>query len=379
MRVVVLDDDQNAAQQFLENLTKSAKKADIRVEGTRGVVQDFLEELRNRQALARKGKTSSMKISLDEADLVVVDYDLGETKGAMGLTGEEFSYLARCFSTCGAIVALNQFPTGVFDLTLVSRGDTWADLNVDDGQLSNPGLWTWQGTGFRPWSWPRLGLLPEQVRWLMKRLEKAIESGESMGAILEIPESAAEALLPGHLDRLGLLESPVADFARGQLNRKDQAIKAPAILARAAASRLRNTIEHVLAPGQDLLCDLPHLAQKYPSLAKNAKTHAEWNKLLETADQSVKALAPTAFALNKGMSRNYWWLPEIKGRKLLPEDKEPWNYKPPGIHFLEDTSAFVPADKSRKFSPGALGSMQISYIGKGSPGITYLPVSRLLE
>jgi hypothetical protein len=381
MKILILDDVDAFAKRFKGDIEKGASGAKVRIDAQVASPGDFVPHLREAQKACREGKARPAS-KLDEFDLIFVDYDLGDTKNALGLTGEEFSYLARAFSTCGAVVALNQFPKGVFDLTLTSRYNTWADSNVDDAQLSNPGLWNYHTSTFRPWAWPALSTLPDQMRWLTQRVEKALKDKENIGSLLGLGTEAPVGFLPVHLDFFGGLADSVETFARNQLNTKDRdGAVDRTVLARCAASRLRNFIEGLIVPSQDLLTDLPHLMLRYPSVIKIDEDLDRWNKaFLEMLHSGgPKQFRAALFALSPGMSRTLWWLSAARENKDVPENKEPWTYKVPPFVFFEDCTGFGESAKGRRFAPGALGSNQGAYVAKSGPGISYLPASRWLD
>ena len=129
--------------------------------------------LEERLIQASKGKISEYPNDgatvLDETDILVIDYELIDVSASV--TGERIAYLARCFSQCGLIIALNQHPPyrqEYFDLTLRGYPESFADLNISSDSLRNPGLWSQDWDNFRPWSWP---LLPLALEKFNRRVE----------------------------------------------------------------------------------------------------------------------------------------------------------------------------------------------------------------
>src|SRR5207253_3989616 len=120
-------------------------------------------------------------------------------------TGESVAYLARCYSNCGYIIELNQFGTNWFDLTLSGSLDSYADLNIGSDQLANPGLWSDQFAGFRPWSWP---IIPRAVNELKKRTAEAVRCRSDV--ILEA--------LGLTQDRVGILPRSIREFLAPRSN-----------------------------------------------------------------------------------------------------------------------------------------------------------------
>ena len=116
--------------------------------------------------------------AIDQADILIVDYDLLELKSDYYQTGEGVAYLARCYSDCGFIVALNQFDRRVtFDLSLEPNGfhNSFADLNISSQLLGSSGMWNEPWEGFRPWFWP---LLPQALHKFEARCRSLQEDME---------------------------------------------------------------------------------------------------------------------------------------------------------------------------------------------------------
>ena len=105
--------------------------------------KEEVELLERRRRSARTGDhPDEGNSSFDDADILIVDYDLtasGEQQGGPAETGERVAYLARCYSKCGTIVALNQYNvTATFDLSLIGHISSFADINISGDQISNP-------------------------------------------------------------------------------------------------------------------------------------------------------------------------------------------------------------------------------------------------
>ena len=65
----------------------------------------------------------------DTASILVIDYEL--IKMSASITGERIAYLARCYSKCGLIIALNQYPPygdEYFDLTLHGHPESFSPV-----------------------------------------------------------------------------------------------------------------------------------------------------------------------------------------------------------------------------------------------------------
>src|SRR5437016_4477505 len=111
--ILVLDDENTLGRHHIRQLNKlpgfRKKLAAHPV-----TPQDFkaiLDALENRRTQARKADPTAFNdiCLLDDAAILIVDYDLLSLKSTGVMTGENVAYLARCFSRCGFILGLNQF------------------------------------------------------------------------------------------------------------------------------------------------------------------------------------------------------------------------------------------------------------------------------
>lgn len=153
MRVVICDDQPRQLARYVRDLDEvnSKLRLGLTIEAPDPKsLSSQLRELRNRR---RGTVTSDGAQAFDRADIVFIDYDLIELTDAGTETGESAAYLARCFSTGGYIVAMNQGRlSNPFDLTLSGHPESFADLDIGSDQLANPGLWRDSFDGFRPWA-----------------------------------------------------------------------------------------------------------------------------------------------------------------------------------------------------------------------------------
>jgi hypothetical protein len=202
-KVIILDDETNMEAAIAANLPKPIRRFASAINPDD--IASMVKELGNRAAAVRSsGKRAQTELSLDTADLFIVDYDLVKAKNEDYLTGETIAYLARCYSSCGVVVALNQFcrrPT--FDLTLRLQLDSFADINIAAGDLKNAGLWKnapWKG--YRPWSWP---VITDLVSLLEKRVQDVRKGDPKMRVVdfFDLPTSTVERLPTAGLELLG--------------------------------------------------------------------------------------------------------------------------------------------------------------------------------
>src|SRR5712664_2014316 len=157
--ILVCDDNAQVARNWrsqIEKVCPSNFTAESLQEDQLITTISQLEERRKNARKPRGVKVTWHANKFDEADILIVDYDLLNLNGQSYLTGENLAYLARCYSRCKLIVGLNEFGTNDFDLSLKGHPESYADLNLGGQQVSNPGLWTGKWDGFRPWHWPLL-------------------------------------------------------------------------------------------------------------------------------------------------------------------------------------------------------------------------------
>jgi hypothetical protein len=163
-QLLVCDDVEGTARQRskrLQALKPVADTFEIRPLLPREV-REAVSGLEDRRRSAREEKPAKLKWGkhpFDETAILVVDYDLLDLEKEAYITGENVAYLARCYSGCSLIIALNQFGTkrtNWFDLTLRGHPESYADLNLGSDQIDKLGLWRQPWKGFRPWHWPLL-------------------------------------------------------------------------------------------------------------------------------------------------------------------------------------------------------------------------------
>lgn len=305
---------------------------------------------------------------LDDVDILILDYDLyelgnrGESKAHERVTGEEVAYLARCYSRCKTIVALNQFGENGFDLTLRGHPESFADLNIGSKQLDNPGLWGEPIDGFRPWVWPDLRKEPARhearLAWLSERLDETVLSGLGLTSV----SRPAHSLTREALRFLGPSDPTAVTFASfvresGEgLDRHDR-VWEPAAAARIAAARLGKWLERLVLGGQDALVDAPHLVVRYPSLLPGDESDvASWNGVAKPGVSASEigmvgpALDEALFQCPDWLSRPAWdWSALVEDRRI-DEVRDPWGSPRTELVFCEDVSQVVQVGLSREFT-----------------------------
>ena len=158
LRVLVYDDNPEIAIRLAGKVRAVCDEANVTAV-TQEAFQELIGLMNRRRAAWRAGEGDMDSIEsadVDEADVVIIDYDLLLYSKEGDTTGSRLAYLLRCFTKCGVIIVLNEYGTNSFDLSLRSPSLDFADLHLGDFQIGNPGLWTDSFEGYRPWHWPAL-------------------------------------------------------------------------------------------------------------------------------------------------------------------------------------------------------------------------------
>lgn len=365
-QVVIFDDDDGMRGEWLEKLEEvsgfaegfTTRRVETREFG------DGIEVLRHRQREARKDanerESSYSGTFFDETSILFVDYDLFDLPGDAGETGEEVAYLARCFSGCGVIVAVNQYrkQAFTFDLNLQGHPQSFADLNLLHEQIFNPGLWSTPWEGFRPWYWPHL---PRAVEDFEQRISDVKENlDEGILDFLEIPPDVQEIFPLAALNFISPKSGSAATFrefvesSENTLRPKDAAVSREAF-ARIAAARLSKCLERLVLPGQNILVDAAHLLERYPSLfrADIPERLIGWPSVHELIDpdegaMDIASIESCRLSRKAWLSRAVWYWPQVSGLEAIEEVRDPWSQRP-RLAFCEDISRFLFPENATEF------------------------------
>jgi len=390
MKVVIFDDDKRQRQRWSKSLERVVGQGEIAALET-DVFVGQVDRLEERRKRARSGGAVSLESlgidsEFDEVDVVIVDFDLLQ---AINLSGEEIAYLLRCFSKCGIILALNQFGDNRFDLTLQGHPESFADLNIGEKFLGDPGLWSpnhndWKE--FRPWYWP---LLKEQLANHKRRIED-VRRWMKMPILscLSLDEASAGFL---HRKTLEFIQCPGIQDA-GQTSFEDFVIHSGKGLSRRdaegaveemkphiAATRLHHWLESFVLAGQEILVDAPHLVGRYPSLLQGPLEDIDsWNRTA-TLDQvgriNVEVIQGCKFRYSHWLSRAAWYWSKVRENEDIKEVADPWSVESSDYVFCEDTSRFAPRDKAFEFVADLPSAFNRRYVLRVEP-IEYHPSVR---
>jgi hypothetical protein len=361
--ILICDDVSNVREGWkrtLEKIPLVKREFDVHILGDQ--FRDALKDLEKRRRSAREAqsKVSSWQRNVfDSASILIIDYDLLDFSKEDYITGEGVAYLARCYSRCGLIVALNQFGVNTFDLTLRFNPTSFADLNLGSEQLDNRGLWLEPWKGFRPWHWPTLPGALEAFQHRVKELKGNLN--KSILSHLGFKKEISEALPRSTREFLGSGDKPetvkfreFVERSGNALRRKDRAADDESI-ARIAAARIAKWLERLVLSGQDVLVDAPHLVSRFPSLLNGSVGRLEtWNKT--TSLKGLKSLgirysqtAKLRFEKDNWLSRPAWFWKPLSNLEEIDEVADPWSAETSGFVFCEDISQFLPREESREF------------------------------
>ena len=366
LKILIYEDEPNAAAIWEDKIGQVYVDADAGVDVRAAQQHEFEPLLRlvnNRRNKWRpKGDyTGSFddRQEVDEADVVIVDYDLLKYAPAADTTGSRLAYLLRCFTECGFIIVLNEYGPNVFDLSLGNPSEHFADMHIGGEQIGNPGLWMTPFRGYRPWYWP---VVPNAVENFKKcvdeveaNLDRPIFEHLGLDCVIDwIPRRARDFLSGNermeHMTFRGFVEN-----TRAGIDAKDNLI--PKQIARVAAARVGTLLNSIILPEQNALVDAPHLVSRFPSLIRGEGGDMEtWNRLCSALGQEAHdlldgRLEEYRFEMEHWLWRPAWYWPKINRDERFLEVKEPWmtGDANPNWEFCEEISRFVPTELTQDF------------------------------
>lgn len=367
LRIHIYDDEASNVEKWAEalgNVPTVRETFEIHRLSTDEFVK-ALSELDARRDHARKGDPThdggAAGDPFDRADILLLDYDLITVVGRPDLTGEEVAYLARCYSRCGLLVALNQGcrpDSNPFHLDLRQHPDSWADVNCSSSQINNPGLWGPWKAGLRPWYWPSL---PRAVRDFGRCLDELRRGALDQPVLAWLgldAEHVGTALTPPLLKHIVPQDRKpetmtFRDLVKYRLRPKDR--EWTEAVPRIAAATVRAWLAQVVLPPQNILVDAPHMVSRFPSLLLK-RSRVGWDRtahLWSETGAAVDELAvrPAGFEKPHWFSRPVWYWQTLTGLPL-PELQDPWRRRPPERVFCEDVSRFLPKQAARRYHSG---------------------------
>lgn len=414
LKVIICDDEQAVSDHWANGLKGATGTGQLEITALNPEeVSAAALSLEARQTAARNEATNNSPVDtcpFDDADILIVDYDLLELpeqsaqRSIVGETGERLAYLARCFSKCGYIIALNQFDRSpTFDLTLRGNIESYADLNLCSEDISNPWLWrdtppltlpTASEQQYRPWHWPFVSQtardLAACVKWLLDDPSRLDQPALSLLG-LDGNKRVRAHWSTGQLEHLGSrsingdartpFEITARDFVEASghgVKGKDRAPTNEAI-ARIFTYRIHKWLERHVLPAQEIAIDAPHLVTRLPSTVLDESSLSELcTRDARTADQLNSNVAQHRI-LEGWTSRPVWDWRTIRTDECFPEVSDPWGAKLSPHVFLEDTSTFADRSAAKPFQASVFGPALQRYTSSpGLPGIAYEPAVRYL-
>lgn len=367
LKVLVIDDEENATRDHAKKIKKGMPKAEVFHAHGDNLVK-LVEDLRDLQTQARSGNLTEKKEisvggkSLNDYDVLVIDNDLFLAESSVR-SGGELAYLARCYSRIPYIVLINESDVADFDLTLTGKPHCFADANIPAQHIANPGLWSldWKGY-FRPWYWPVVTNEVKAVKSCWRELKKAAHGvnspvleffGLHESALLSFISQEALEFLVGKCEK-SVEEITFRDFVESSgnaLEAKDRVADDDAII-RIAVARTRKWLDCFVLRAEELLVDSAHLVLRCPNLLKkNQKANEFWSEGFSKSCPKLdeKRLAHFGFDHPNWLTRKAWLWPLIRDSEIPAEVD--WN-EYPELLFAEDVSRFLKPASCRRFKIG---------------------------
>lgn len=370
MKIMVCDDEQAMAEEWLGEISNVAPD---------GLEIDFLTDpksdvevlSRRKKAIKEDNDFAAEPSIFDKIDILVVDYDLVLLDGdGSRTTGEGVARLARAYSSCGAIVVMNQYKGSQFDLGMRGHLESHADVNVDADLVGMAALWSIVEPTekiFNPSIWTPVPMLLEAAVIFIEKLKAAGMDAPLMevigldaAALAELSDSAyafvdTKAQTAEQLAKLTLrtfLEGTLDDAVAVRIERQK-----PEFLYSFAAFRLRKWLDRSVLRPMDVLIDAPHLCERMPFLFDaekvDIKTPEGWTAGLVRPPENLRQDILEKF-VNKAASEILgkpvfnWYA--IENDEAIDEMQEKHFEKHANrFSFAEDTSRFVVADQLTRY------------------------------
>ena len=360
IEVLVFDDDPHIADSLVSKVEDAYDGADVK-SANAGDFRILLESVNRRRVAWRddapEGSATEPNVA-DGTDVIIVDYDLLSYSETIDTTGSRLAYLLRCFSNCGFIIILNEFGSNIFDFSLGSPTDDFADIHVGDVQIGNPGLWQANFDGYRPWYWPVVPDARKKFEQCVKDVRENLDGPpivEFLGldrVIDWIPRRAQDYLSGKHR----VEDVTFRDFvvsSRGGIAAKDELISEQ--LARVAAARIVALLNSIILPEQSALVDAPHLASRLPSLVLSGSGDISmWNRLCNPLNGELDELLADSvrqhkFQRSHWLWRPAWYWPQISNDEAIAEVRNPWSIEEIEWVFCENISRYTPIEFAQEF------------------------------
>ena len=286
---------------------------------------------------------------IDNIDCALIDYDLFYYSKTIDCTGSMLAYLLRCFTKCGLIGVYNRFGDNEFNLELNCYGKDLADFHIGLDQIDNPGLWSSDFGGYRPWYWP---IIPSASLNYNICINDTINNMDS-----RVDEFLGIQNINFRFDDIMFLNGPkkpitFREAVSSQVNNlglhyTDKVNEEQ--LARIAAARTITWLNQFIIPNQNSLIDAPHIINKYPSVSDDLSVDA-LNKLCDPLSYPKLSdkLDSHQFVKRHWLWRDVWNLESLQQDESIAEVANPWHLlegmEDFDLVFAENLSRFIPED-----------------------------------
>ena len=396
MKIIIYDDRKRQANRWERRIQEAFDGAGLdsptinAIPTGKGSFSKLVATLNERRLAARTSgpTTAHERLVIDDADVLIIDFDLIHFGDHGDTTGTRLAYLARCYSSPKIIIVVNEFGTNRFDLGMTGNSDSFADLDIGGDQIGNVGLWSHTFPNHRPWSWP---IVPEAVRarkrlvrMVAKRLDEAAlpHLGFDQSTLSTFSDQVTAPL--GDRDRIASVTfREIVSKSPLGLVTSDKLSDAQAV-ARIAVARLTKWLTDIVLPRQDILVDAPHLVSRFPSLlAGTPPDYSAWARTTSLAPKigelGVRNRQITAhhFPGWEWVGRHCWLWAGVASDPRVAEVRTPWSRHESEWVFAEDSSMFVSAADARRFVAGSDSPFRLRYVERPSRAVEYYPASSL--
>ncbi len=378
LNIVVCDDDTVAMSEWVRVL-EGLLGDDANVKApSRTELRASLDILTRRQRTLRETGTSSVEEPsiFDESDIIFLDYDLLDVDEDNYITGQELAYLVRCYSLSGLIVVMNEGEVGspTFELRLETPIDHFADLRISSTHLGNPGLWSNDFIGYRPWAWPilpnEITLFAARVKIVKERLDEPVLKTLGLEDLSDwLSQRAVEALVNrSSLNKLKAVTFRDVIAAGSILGIRPKDVLDESQLPRVGAARISRWLKSLVLPAQEPFIDAPHLVSRFSSLLRGESDISNWNRTATLTSDVTKLglhntlISDSTIDLGPWSDRAVWLWPNVGEDQAIPEVSDPWGHEPPPMVFLEDLSQFIEKGGALAFASQVPSMQDIRYV-----------------
>lgn len=370
MRIGVCDDVATTAEGWVEAIRMVADEKFViaRLETAKEEVSNLL-----RRKLAVENNENPLEIAteFDLIDILVIDYDLIHLdEDGSRTTGEGVARLARSFSTCGAIVLMNQYKGAQFDLGMRGHLESFADINIEASLVGKAALWKRvapEAKEFNPTTWTPMPELLAAARDLADKLSQIGLNGLIMpllgleaDALAGLSDSAFGFISQSAETGERLAATTLREFLASSLDPKILEClsrEAPQFLYSLAAYRLLKWLDREVLRPMNVLVDAAHLLDRLPFMIDSEKLEAN-----DPISWAKAVVSPWEF-LRWDLLKNYYnglasgvlgkpvfdWLPLADDESIYEMQDDYLAGEAKRYFLAEDTSRFVEKEGLMRF------------------------------